>query len=96
MVTSHSPPSTSVPTEADVIAGARRLVPQVRAAREECEMLRRVPTPIADALAKAGLLQMYLPRSMGGQELPWAATIKVRFSSKLSRYSHIGCWVAAY
>jgi alkylation response protein AidB-like acyl-CoA dehydrogenase len=70
MVTPHSPPSTPMPAEADVIAGARRLVRQVRAAREGCERLRRVPTAMADALAKAGLLQMYLPRSMGGPELP--------------------------
>ena len=60
----------SVTTVTDAIAEARRLVPQVRAAREECERLRRVPTTMADALAKAGLLQMYLPRSMGGPELP--------------------------
>src|SRR5215475_10552079 len=70
MVTSHSPPFTSIPAEADVIAAARALVPQVRAAREDCERLRRVPTAMADALAEAGLLQMYLPRSMGGPELP--------------------------
>ena len=56
--------------EADVVAAARRLIPQVLAAREECETLRRVPTPMVEALAEAGLLQMYLPRSMGGPELP--------------------------
>src|SRR5262249_5851457 len=70
MVTSHFPPSTSMPAEADVIAAVRRLVPQVRAARDDCERLRRVPSAMAEALAKAGLLQMYLPRSMGGPELP--------------------------
>src|SRR5215475_7948958 len=70
MVTSHSPPFTSIPAEADVIAAARALVPQVRAAREDCERLRRVPSAMAEALAKTGLLQMYLPRSMGGPEQP--------------------------
>ena len=70
MVTSHCHLSMSVTTVADAIAEARRLVPQVRAAREECERLRHVPTTMADALAKAGLLQMYLPGSMGGPELP--------------------------
>src|SRR5262245_3621589 len=58
------------PTEADVVAAAKRLIPEVLASREECERLRRIPTSIAEALAKAGLLQMYLPRSMGGPELP--------------------------
>ena len=62
MVTSHSSPSRSTPNDARVIAAARRLIPQVRAAREECEALRRVPTAVAEALAKAGLLQMFLPR----------------------------------
>jgi hypothetical protein len=65
MVTSLSPPSTPVPAEADGIAAAGGLAPHVRAAREDCERLRRVPSAMADALAKAGLLQMYLPRSMG-------------------------------
>src|SRR5262249_40901797 len=69
MVT-HPSPSTSLPAEADVTVAARRLVPQVRALRDECERLRRVPTAMAEALAEAGLLQMYLPRSMGAPELP--------------------------
>jgi indole-3-acetate monooxygenase len=56
-------------TEADVVAAARKLIPEVLASREECERLRRIPTSIAEALAKSGLLQMYLPRSMGGPEL---------------------------
>ena len=56
--------------QADVVAAARKLIPDVLAARPECERLRRIPTSIAEALAKAGLLQMYLPRSMGGPELP--------------------------
>lgn len=52
------------------MAAARRLAPQVRAQREEGERLRHVPAPLVEALAEAGLLQMYLPRSMGGPELP--------------------------
>jgi alkylation response protein AidB-like acyl-CoA dehydrogenase len=54
----------------DVIATAIALAPRIRAAREESEAARRVPPDLADALAAAGLLQMYLPRSMGGPELP--------------------------
>jgi indole-3-acetate monooxygenase len=63
-------PTALAQTQADVVAAARGLIPQVLAARDEGERLRRVPTPIAEALAKAGLLQMFLPRSMGGPELP--------------------------
>jgi indole-3-acetate monooxygenase len=69
MITSQSPPSTAMPVETAVVDAAQRLVSRVRAARDECEALRRVPTAMADALGEAGLLQMYLPRSMGGPEL---------------------------
>ncbi len=65
-----SPPAASARTDADVVVAARELVPQVLAARDECERLRHVPTPKVEALAEAGLLQMFLPRSMGGPELP--------------------------
>jgi len=60
-----SPPAASTKTEDDVVAAARRLIPQVIAVRDECERLRRVPIPMVEALADAGLLHMYLPRSMG-------------------------------
>jgi indole-3-acetate monooxygenase len=63
-------PAGTARPEADVVAAARKLIPDVLAARDEGERLRRVPTYMAEALAKAGLLQMFLPRSMGGPELP--------------------------
>ena len=53
----------------DVVTAAKSLAPLVRAAREEGEQIRRVPPRVAEALAAAGLLQMFLPRSMGGPEL---------------------------
>jgi alkylation response protein AidB-like acyl-CoA dehydrogenase len=61
-----SPPAASD----DILHVARGLCPQVRAAADEGEKLRHVPAAMVEALAKAGLLQMYLPRSMGGPELP--------------------------
>jgi indole-3-acetate monooxygenase len=54
----------------DVVAAAINLGSSIQAAREEGEKIRRVPPALAEALAAAGLLQMYLPRSMGGPELP--------------------------
>jgi indole-3-acetate monooxygenase len=67
-----SAPSSKALAEAEpaIVMAARALAPTVRAARDECEALRRVPTHVAEALAGAGLLQMYLPRAMGGPELP--------------------------
>ena len=40
-------------------------------------MLRHVPAPMAEQLAEAGLLQMYLPCSMGGPELPPLTVFRV-------------------
>ena len=40
-------------------------------------MLRHVPAPMVEQLAEAGLLQMYLPRSMGGPELPPLTVFRV-------------------
>ena len=53
----------------DVVTAAKNLVPLILAGREEGERIRHVPPEIANALAEAGLLQMFLPRSMGGPEL---------------------------
>jgi alkylation response protein AidB-like acyl-CoA dehydrogenase len=53
----------------DVVTAAKGLVPLILAARDEGEQIRRVPPRAAKALAQAGLLQMFLPRSMGGPEL---------------------------
>jgi alkylation response protein AidB-like acyl-CoA dehydrogenase len=64
-----SRPTGSPGTEADLAMLVKRLMPQVLAQREECERLRRIPVAVVEALAKAGLLQMYLPRTMGGPEL---------------------------
>jgi alkylation response protein AidB-like acyl-CoA dehydrogenase len=54
----------------DVVAAARALAPQIIAARDEAERLRRTPPALAKALTDAGLYQMFLPRSVGGMELP--------------------------
>jgi alkylation response protein AidB-like acyl-CoA dehydrogenase len=78
-------PAASARTEADIVAAARSLIPLVLAVRDGCEKLRRVPTPMVEALAEAGLLQMYLPRSMGGPELP--PLVVFRLIEEISRAS---------
>ena len=60
----------SDPTSDDIVAAAIHLAPQIRAARDELEATRQIPLPLAQALAAAGLLQLHLPRAMGGLELP--------------------------
>ena len=51
----------------DVVTVALNLVPCIQAAGAEGEATRRVPPALAEALATAGLFQMHLPHSMGGQ-----------------------------
>ena len=54
----------------DVVAAAKSLVPLILDSRDEGEQIRRVPPRVANALAAAGLLQMFLPRSMGVPNSP--------------------------
>jgi alkylation response protein AidB-like acyl-CoA dehydrogenase len=54
----------------DVVAAATALAPQIHAVRDRLETERRLPAPVVQALARANLLQLYLPRAMGGPEVP--------------------------
>jgi indole-3-acetate monooxygenase len=61
----------------DVVDTARRLVPHIRAKRNELETARRVPPSLVQAIAEAGLFQLHLPRTMGGLELPPLTAFRV-------------------
>jgi alkylation response protein AidB-like acyl-CoA dehydrogenase len=67
----------SHPTPPDVVATTLNLAPHIRAFRDELETARRLPPPLVQALAEAGLFQLHLPRSMGGPELPPLTTFRV-------------------
>jgi indole-3-acetate monooxygenase len=60
-----------------LVAEAILLAPAIRAAREEAEQLRQTPPALAAAITKAGIYQMYLPRSMGGPETPPLTAFRV-------------------
>jgi alkylation response protein AidB-like acyl-CoA dehydrogenase len=53
----------------DAVTAARGLAPHIRAVRDEIEAMRRIPPALAEAIARAGLFQRYLPRSMGDPEI---------------------------
>jgi alkylation response protein AidB-like acyl-CoA dehydrogenase len=55
--------------EHDIVVAARKLAPQIIAARDEAEKMRRTPPALAKAIGDAGLYQMFLPHSVGGMEL---------------------------
>jgi len=65
---------TAIPA---IVAAATRLVPAVRAARGDAEQMRQTPPALAAEITKAGIYQMYLPRSMGGPETPPLTAFRV-------------------
>jgi alkylation response protein AidB-like acyl-CoA dehydrogenase len=61
----------------EIVAAAIRLAPTVRAARDEAERMRQTPPSLAAEITKAGIYQMYVPRSMGGPETPPLTAFRV-------------------
>jgi len=53
----------------DLVAYATALAPQISAVRDELESGGHLPAALVQALDQAGLMQLYLPRSMGGPEV---------------------------
>jgi indole-3-acetate monooxygenase len=67
-------PDSSIP---DIVIAARRLAPAVRAARDDAERMRQTPPSLAAEITRAGIYQLYLPRSMGGPETPPLTAFRV-------------------
>lgn len=58
------------PNDAEsILAAAKALVPMIVESREEIERERRLPLPLVDALKKAGVFRMTMPRDWGGAEI---------------------------
>src|SRR3954453_17743895 len=64
-------------TTPDIVAAATRLAPTIRAARDEAEQMRQTPPALAAEITRAGIYQMYLPRSAGGPETPPLTAFRV-------------------
>src|ERR1700712_3998337 len=56
-------------------SAARRLAPQAAALSEQIEGERALPAELVGELIDAGLLQLCLPRSLGGREAPPAEMV---------------------
>lgn len=67
----------SQPMSHDVVAAAIALLPHIHARRDELQTARCLPLPLVQALTQAGLFQLYLPRSMGGPEVPPLTAFRV-------------------
>lgn len=56
------------PTEAEIIARARAMLPLLRQRAPETERLRRLPDDLHRAFAAAGFYKIMQPRRYGGYE----------------------------
>lgn len=82
-------PDSPIP---DIVAAAMRLAPAVRAASDDAERMRQTPPSLAAEITRAGIYQMYLPRSMGGPETPPLTAFRV--IEELSRADGSVGWCA--
>jgi alkylation response protein AidB-like acyl-CoA dehydrogenase len=73
-----------------LLEAARALGPRIRACSRETERDRRLPEWLVQELVDAGLYQMFLPRSLGGFELPPIAYFDV--VEELARIDSAVAW----
>ena len=60
-----------------ILANAIRLAPKIRECRDEIERERRLPMHLVDAMKKAGIFRMPMPRALGGPELDLPSQLRV-------------------
>ena len=76
----------------EIVTAAMRLAPAVRAARNDAEAMGRTPPELAAEITRAGIYQMYLPRSLGGPEASPLTAFRV--VEELSRVDGSVGWCA--
>lgn len=59
------------------LEAAAALAPQIRSCAEEIEQSRRLPLPLVEAIAQAGLFRLWIPRSLGGEEADPMTLVRV-------------------
>jgi alkylation response protein AidB-like acyl-CoA dehydrogenase len=55
----------------------RVLAPQIQASVEDSEQTRRLPLPLVEAMAQAGLFRLWIPRTLGGEEVDPTTFVRV-------------------
>nr|WP_294524825.1 acyl-CoA dehydrogenase family protein [uncultured Rhodopila sp.] len=61
----------------DLLGGARALEPLVESLRNRFDNARQLPSELVDAIGDAKLFSMWLPRALGGPELPPLSFLEV-------------------
>jgi indole-3-acetate monooxygenase len=72
---------------------AKGLAPQIRASSEEIERSRRLPLPLVEAMAQAGLFRLWIPRTLGGEEADPITLVRV--VEEISRIDGAAGWCMA-
>ena len=80
-------------TGIDPLAAARRLEPFVAAERDRLDRERRLPDELVQEIGEAGLFGLWLPRVLGGPELPPCRLLEV--AEELSRQDGSVGWCTA-
>jgi len=75
------------------LAAARRLEPLVRSVSDRFDRERTLPEELVDAIGQAGLFGLWLPRALGGPELPVLPFLEVM--EELARQDGSAGWCAA-
>jgi alkylation response protein AidB-like acyl-CoA dehydrogenase len=75
------------------VEAAKGLAPQIQASADEIERSRRLPLPLVDAMAQAGLFRLWIPHSLGGEETD--PTTLVRVVEEVSRADGAAGWCLA-
>src|SRR5262245_14324355 len=66
-----------MPNTARFIKAAAALAPQLAACADESERARRLPLPLVEAMARAGLFRLWIPRTLGGEETDPMTLVRV-------------------
>jgi 3-hydroxy-9,10-secoandrosta-1,3,5(10)-triene-9,17-dione monooxygenase len=81
------------PSEAEILARARAMLPMLKARAAETEALRRLPDDMNRAFADAGFYKIMQPKRYGGYELEFG--LQCELGAELGRACGSAAWVAS-